>query len=960
MQILEQTTNSENLAGLKIKDRYVLLEEIGQGLMARAFLAYDSLLEGEVVVKILNTEIQGTPLPLGPDWTDEAKQAMKVRTCPYIATVTDFGEETHIINDDEQLIPFIVWEKVYGRTLEEFLSKGEKIDGRMIINAINQLLQVLIVLKRNNLIHGDLHIKNVMYDDVSTSRHFLKVIDFGLANIISSESDFKRDRKGVGKILSHLVSEYLQQNQEEENGPFAVEIKKLIDEISAPEPSSLDELNEFLSKTEELERKFFLGVEWFQSRHKSFPIGRESRKYLKSFIGKGSFPLVGIEEIDELYSWLRKGLDEGLGRILAINADTGLGKSRWSLELLFRIAEADSEISIMRSQAYPGDINRPLESIRRLWRSYLGENQTDNYKTFITNMFPEIPLLVEPLVDLLLPRTNNFSEPIQAMDDVNYQKLITTGLKHLALKNQLVICIDDVNNSDLQSLKLLHELSTATTKYPIILILTYANESEGEFHNLISDLSRRDNYLVYNIKELTLSQTQELIQARYSLKDKETTFKVAGMIHPHVGGNPFYLHEMLSFMEQKKIISIENNKARLSANLDILENPRSVQSILLDRVHALPEELQEIVKWASILGNEFTVDHLASLCSSAADSTENIINSLVDDYNIFMKTDHRYSFNPYLLYQVVYSNMPEEEKCERHLEAAEVLQSKIHYDQKLCAAIANHLIKAKQTEDVAEYFFKAAKYAQKVNLLPQSEEWCKAGMDSLEHNNSNDEQLRGKFFLLMGSLARQKGDPDGYRENTYSAYNCAVISRDKNLEGIAFKALGEYYRSIADYKASIDYFQNALDVLREVNNDREVALILKEQSINQCFMGEFDKAIEVLTKSREICEELNDREGMARIYNNMGLIYKILGDIPLAKEWLERSMRLFREINDVQGEVLPIGNMAIIYTESGEFERAMILLKDITSTDSRLSDTRIQAKVQVTMGDVLLELGEYK
>ena len=329
----------------------------------------------------------------------------------------------------------------------------------------------------------------------------------------------------------------------------------------------------------------------------------------------------------------------------------------------------------------------------------------------------------------------------------------------------------------------------------------------------------------------------------------------------NMGGNPFYLLEMLKSLENQKYIIRKDGSVMLSPEIDIEEHPRSVQSLILERIDMLPDEMRDVLKWASILGNEFTIEHLSALCDLSASGMEKIVKSLADDHHVLVQTDDMYAFNPHMLCKVIYSSIPEEERRERHLVTAEVLRAKIHYDQKLAASIAEHLIKADQKTDVAEYFLKAARYAHKINLNAQAAEWCESGMQALESTQGRDEQLIGRFYLLKGALSRQSGDADGYRENTYNAYNRAILSRDRHLEGQALKSLGEYYRSIADYRSSIDYFQNGLDVLKEIGDDREVALVLKELSINFCFMGDFDKAVEIIRKKGQaIANKRADRD----------------------------------------------------------------------------------------------------
>jgi serine/threonine protein kinase len=802
MTMTEIKENETNLAGLKIKNRYVLLEEIGSGLMARAYLAYDELLEGEVVVKVINTEIGGINIALGPEWVQEAKRAMKVRGCPFIATVTDFGEETCKIDGEDKIIPFIVWERVYGKTLQQFMEEGNEIDEGMVISTIIQLLQVLISLKRNNLVHGDLHIKNVMYDDVSTLRHYVKVIDFGLSNLISTESDFKRDRKGVGKVLWDIIDTYEKKLDLTEKTPFMKEVEKLADDVAAPYAPTLDELNEILERAEELERKLFLGVEWFQTRPKKNPIGLKPVEYVKSLKNSKDVPLVGTEEIAELERWVRNGLDEGLGRILVIKGNLGSGKSRWSLELLDKLAHSNEHLSIMHATAYPGDSRRPLEPVRRLWKSFLGEKETSSYKHFLENLFPELPFLVEPLSDLLTPKAGEIGEIQNALDVTNTSKLITTGFKHLALKNGLVICIDNANCADSQSLNLLEELLETTRRYPLVLILSYDIATEGSFSELTKELARRDNFLQYEVHALAANQVQELILKSYRWHQKEDAHKLTDILFPLVGGNPFYILEMMKSLEARNFIVRESGFARLDNNVKIGVEPSSIQSLMLARIDNLPEELTKIVKLGAILGSEFHLDHLAALYGSSLAAMEMVVNRLADEHQIFVRTDDMYAFNPRMLYNAVYSSIPEDNLKQFNLQAAEMLKARVHLDPKLNAQVAEHLLRGGITENVAEYFLRAARYSFKVNLIEQANNWCDTAIQILQNTSSKDENLQGRLHLLKGALEKHAGHAESYRENIYKGYNYAILSRDKKLEGSSLKALGEYYRSIADYMTS--------------------------------------------------------------------------------------------------------------------------------------------------------------
>jgi len=152
---------------------YRLLSRIGAGSMGEVYLAHDANLDRRVAVKLIATALAGDEDRLRR-FRQEARAASSLNH-PNIVVVHDFGE----LNGR----PFIVTELVEGVTLRARLSKGPL----PIAEAIEIALQVtsaLAAAHARDLVHRDIKPENVMVRPDG----YVKVLDFGLAKLVSGEA----------------------------------------------------------------------------------------------------------------------------------------------------------------------------------------------------------------------------------------------------------------------------------------------------------------------------------------------------------------------------------------------------------------------------------------------------------------------------------------------------------------------------------------------------------------------------------------------------------------------------------------------------------------------------------------------------------------------------------------------------------------------------------------------------
>ena len=160
------------IKGQKIDGRYQIIRTIGEGGMANVYLAYDTILERDVAVKVLRGDLASDE-KFVKRFQREAKAASSLNH-PNIVEMYDVGE------DDGNY--FIVMEYVNGKTLKNLIKKRGALSLSETIDIMLQLTSGIACAHDSYIIHRDLKPQNVMI--LEDGR--VKITDFGIAVALNS------------------------------------------------------------------------------------------------------------------------------------------------------------------------------------------------------------------------------------------------------------------------------------------------------------------------------------------------------------------------------------------------------------------------------------------------------------------------------------------------------------------------------------------------------------------------------------------------------------------------------------------------------------------------------------------------------------------------------------------------------------------------------------------------------
>src|SRR3989442_10433059 len=169
-----------SLLGEPILDaRYQLEKRLGSGGMGVVFKARHIFLKTQHAIKVILPDLVGNDPMLVTRFRQEALAAAAIRH-PNIISVTDFG----VVRGT---MPFLVMEFVKGKSLQEIMAEEGAMPAARAYELICPAAAGVAAAHRQNIVHRDLKPLNIMIQDNMPVSEGLKILDFGLAKIKSSD-----------------------------------------------------------------------------------------------------------------------------------------------------------------------------------------------------------------------------------------------------------------------------------------------------------------------------------------------------------------------------------------------------------------------------------------------------------------------------------------------------------------------------------------------------------------------------------------------------------------------------------------------------------------------------------------------------------------------------------------------------------------------------------------------------
>ena len=168
--------------------------------------------------------------------------------------------------------------------------------------------------------------------------------------------------------------------------------------------------------------------------------------------------------------------------------------------------------------------------------------------------------------------------------------------------------------------------------------------------------------------------------------------------------------------------------------------------------------------------------------------------------------------------------------------------------------------------------------------------------------------------------------PDQEKAKDYleQARDMAVEIRDLSTQARSIYWLGEMSRKLAgDPEAAINYYDDALPLAREAEDQELEANILADHGFVLYMQGYFRPAIEYFEPAAPLFHNVGEKFGEGRIYVLMANANFQLARYDIALGHYQEALPIFEEINSTQGIAAVLNGMAVIYFSQNFYDKAL-------------------------------------
>jgi len=190
--LLEEIITDE-LTGTIFADRYEIITRLGSGGMSVVYKARHTLLGRMVAIKLLDPLLT-SDLQNARRFREEAL-ASSLLSHPNLINIIDFG-----LSPSGE--PYLIMDYLNGQSLNDVLFQETCIGVDRAINLFIQACDGLEHAHSRGVIHRDLKPSNLMLEtDPKTGRETVKIIDFGIAKVLTSHRERGQNLTQPGEIL---------------------------------------------------------------------------------------------------------------------------------------------------------------------------------------------------------------------------------------------------------------------------------------------------------------------------------------------------------------------------------------------------------------------------------------------------------------------------------------------------------------------------------------------------------------------------------------------------------------------------------------------------------------------------------------------------------------------------------------------------------------------------------------
>ncbi|MEV4418767.1 AAA family ATPase [Patulibacter sp. NPDC049589] len=718
---------------------------------------------------------------------------------------------------------------------------------------------------------------------------------------------------------------------------------------------------------------------------------------------RGLSPFIGRDaERAQLRAALARAL-EGDGRAIGIVGDPGVGKSRLVYEFAADCAARGLAVTATRGVAHGRYV--PFLPVLALYRDFFGIAEGDAPKV-ARERIERTLLALDPAFADDLPLVLEFlgvadlGRPPAVLDAVAHRRrLLAVATRALTARSHgeaAVLVIEDLHWLDDASDAFLEELVEAVAGTRTLLIGTYRPEYEAAW-------ATGGPHAQVDLGPLDADAADDLLTG---LLGRDGSLNgLTARIEARTAGNPFFLEEIVQTLVENGSVTGARGAYRLTAELDGLVLPATVQAGLAARIDRLPAREKALVQTMSVIGTEIPGPLLTAVCDLDERQLTDAVALLAGAQWVIPREtagSREYVFKHPLTQEVAYASQLSDRRARAHRTVAAAIE-RTYPDglDERAALVAHHCEAAGDVPAAAGWHARAAAWAEGPSPAEGLRHWRRVRhlADQLDAGPAREE-LASRARLGILSLAWRldisstetaeihaevRADVEPFPADLY--YAGTLLHSGHEREGLdAFRhasraaiASGDAGRVItascgvayASWIAgsTTEALQTLGAALALAGGDPTVgarrafvcpvAHALGDRGTCRGYLGELDAARRDFDRSIEMAHEHADPETASAVHANRALLEAEIGDFAAARHSADLGLAIAERAGNAVHTIACAVPAAVADAGAGRFVAA---LADAESTLAAIRRRRIglyyEPLLLATVARCRLALGE--
>jgi DNA-binding SARP family transcriptional activator len=477
------------------------------------------------------------------------------------------------------------------------------------------------------------------------------------------------------------------------------------------------------------------------------------------------------------------------------------------------------------------------------------------------------------LVPALAPGA--FEAPGRATESERYVlfRAIEGLLSAASVDGTVLLVVEDLHWADPPTLKLLRSLLTSPRTWPLVLVSTCRTrdlDPEHPVRELLADLHREPQALRLDLSGLEGSEVGELLLSMADAPDRTVDERLTATIESSTSGNPFFITELVRGLLESGAIHSADGRLELSVGGDTSDElPLSVTETLERRVRRMPDDVQQCLRMAAVVGTEFTIDLVSELADrqASADALDLAVGA-----GVLLEVPGqpvRYRFAHALMQRYLYGSIGPGRRTELHHRVACSLEARLVHGGWPVAEVARHWLAAGDADPgKACHYARLAGDEAMAKLAPDdAARWYAVALGLVNRVRDRQEGELCDLLIKRGEAERQAGE-QSFRDTLLEAAQLAQGMGDEHRFVLAVLA---NTRGMQSETGVVDEARVALlgEARRIVTNraSPERARLLAMEAAELMYSPDWDRRARLSNEALAIARRLGDPEALSGVLN---------------------------------------------------------------------------------------------